>query len=387
MVKLNPKIIKKVENRLKKCGVEDLQTIDLKGEWDSSLSVKENYSLLEEKYHLTKRINRQERLDDITKFKEQQEKEEYEKVKIAFNEALKKLPVETRVIQTLFNPIKEYSQILVEKDSKVFGLIITGDAGIGKSFQTLKSYASLGLEEGKDFVYFQSYTTPVELVNLFWDNRDNKIIILDDVEGLFKDSKAINILKSVLWSSISGERFCEYHTTSTKLRSPSKFLFTSKIIIITNRIDKENDEHIRSLKSRCFVLNIQLTFEEKILLMYDIAKNVSSKLCLEERENVVDYFKECGLAVKNFDFRLLIKALFLREKKPEKWKVLVDEMMEVDEDMLYAIKIRDEITSVRNEKWVENTGYSVRKLQMVLKELNRRMGKFGKRKNAKTNGF
>ena len=384
MVKLNEKILKKVEKLLKKSGVEDLQTIDVLGEWDSSLTLNENFDLITEKYELKPIKTKQELLSDITRFKAEQEKEEYKKVKDAFNEALKNLPEETSAVQKVFNSVREYAQIISESD-KIYGLIILGEAGVGKSFQTLKSLAEKGLKEGKDFVYFQSYTTPVELVNLFWDNRDDKIIILDDVEGLFKDSKAANILKSVLWSSVGGERFCEYHTTSSKLRSPSKFLFTSKIIIITNKIDKDDDEHIRSLKSRCFVLKIELTFEEKIKLMYDIAKKIPSTLSPSERKGVVEYFKTKGVAVKNFDFRLLIKALFLREKKPDNWKALVDEMLEIDDLMLYAINIMDETTSTRNEKWVEETGYSVRTLRRVLNDVRKRMGT-KRKKDKRTNG-
>ena len=102
-------------------------------------------------------------------------------------------------------------------------------------------------KEKRDFVYLNTYTTPLALYKYLYDNKD-KLIVLDDVMGLFNNEKTLALLKSALWE-VDGKRLITMNTTSRLLEGyPLIFEFKGQVIFLSNRI-KEN-EHITALLSR-----------------------------------------------------------------------------------------------------------------------------------------
>ena len=87
----------------------------------------------------------------------------------------------------------------IERLTKMVGrglqpsLVITGSAGTGKTHIVKSTLEEMGLKESTDFVHFKGRATPAGLFVTLYENND-KIIVLDDCDSVFKDDDAENIL-------------------------------------------------------------------------------------------------------------------------------------------------------------------------------------------------
>lgn len=113
-----------------------------------------------------------------------------------------------------------------------------------------------------DYVYRSGHITPLSLYILLYENR-GRTIIFDDIEELFKNDTAVGILKAALWP-IKGKRIVTYTTTSDKIGdTPQEFEFYGGVILLANKIPREDSPTIQALSTRGLVIRINLTFKQK----------------------------------------------------------------------------------------------------------------------------
>lgn len=248
-----------------------------------------------------------------------------------------------------FRNIRNYLDIVL--NNNIFnGLIIEGETGIGKS-TIIKSILK---EKKRKFIYLNSYSTPLAFYKEVYRNR-NSIILLDDLEGLYKDVKGISILRALLNTDMV--RFIRYETTSSKLDVPNKFIFKGKIIILANNIrDKLNNATI----NRTIHRSISLTFQEKIDLMEKIIRFNYPELIDEKVKQIIEFIKKnADETIKNFTFRTIEKIVeyHLHTKY---WKELAFEELERDEDLVLIKKTIEDNKIVINQVryFIDETGKS-----------------------------
>ena len=110
--------------------------------------------------------------------------------------------------------MEDYLDMAVQGKASV---LIHSRAGLGKTYTTLKKL------EGKDYKYNSGFASPLALYKELYEHR-NKVIVLDDIEGMLKNQVAISILKAAL-----GNGTVSYLTTSKKLgEAPQEFEFNRK---------------------------------------------------------------------------------------------------------------------------------------------------------------
>lgn len=148
------------------------------------------------------------------------------------------------------------------------GLIITGPAGIGKTFnvlKTLKDYQAnvaplVGLDA--EIEVCAGHMTTVGLVQALWRNRhDANTLVLDDIDTVLDTLDAVNILKAAL--DTGSQRHVSYMTQNASLRKagiPQHFDYDGSVILITNQ-DMQNARgkmapHFKALVSRCFYFDL-----------------------------------------------------------------------------------------------------------------------------------
>lgn len=244
----------------------------------------------------------------------------------------------------------------------VFGLIVEGDAGLGKSFTTIKRLNDNKLVHEKDYIIFNTHSSPMELYECLYRNLD-KIIILDDISNLFEDEIKVNILMSALWSPTK-ERVIHWHTSSEKLKSPSYFTFTGKIIVLTNRLPS----HLDTLKSRCFHFELNFSYSDKLKLIHEIGK-------LEKIDKkVMKFIKDNSTEASNLNFRTLFKINEIYKANMDKgWKELANLELEVDEQRAIFLEVVKELQnkSVNEQicEFVRRSGRSRRQFHVLKKQL------------------
>jgi hypothetical protein len=193
------------------------------------------------------------------------------------------------------NPAKMFKNL--ERLTKMVGrgiqpsLVITGGAGLGKTYLVKKTLAEMGLEEAKQFVHFKGRATAAGLFVTIYENCD-KIIVLDDCDSVFKDDDAVNILKAALDSYDT--RKLSYISTKPLKDTygdpvPRHFEFTGKIIFISNISQSKLDS---AIKSRSFVADISMNTKQMFQRIDELKGDIETKIPTEIKEKALRIMKE-----------------------------------------------------------------------------------------------
>lgn len=340
---LKQKEVLKLENFAKKLLKDDYDTFDISQHIDREISVYENEQILKDKIITLYNIP----TIDKNKIQEKEvlEKEEA-KAEKGFQESVKNLTKEKNkeeIINEIFKIPIEYIKSVVKGFHNSF--IFLGEQGTGKTTTTLKVLE----KEKTKYCYHSGISTPKALFEFLYNHKDNEVLVFDDVAGLISNSYAISIILSALWSPTK-KRVITWNSTRGKLNIPSKFLFNSKIIIITNRIP--NNDYAKVVLSRCLLFELKISYFDKIKLMYAICKD----------RKIVDFIKENSSEfTQNFDLRLIKKAEKFKKYDENNWKNLIIPMLEeVDEEMELMKKYLKECSTIKEaeKRWCEETGNS-----------------------------
>jgi len=333
-----------MENKIKKMEIERLKnwcskrffepnnialdSRDINSEIDSSLSYGENKESLREKLKqilkepLTKNEVKNEReKEEFEKFK-QFKKDEQQANKLFELDVYRLKEDKTTTTDKYKIPI-EYIKSVARGYNKAF--IFLGGCGLGKSYITRQILA----KENIKFIESRGVNSPLGFYQfLYENNRKDLVLVLDDVSGLIDNPNAYSILLGVLWEGLAS-----WNSTTAKLKIPKQFVFNGRIIIIANRLKGELNEFVKDnnaevVKSRCLTYRIELSREEKIKMMYEIAKQDHKELTEEERVKIVDFIKKnTSQATEGFDLRtqFKIERLFLYDR--ENWKELAKPLL------------------------------------------------------------
>ncbi len=332
----------------------DQAEVDVEAEVDSSLHFDENWERIKDELGIKTET---EIMEDIKEWKEKIHKKRTEQFKKEFRETLEKVKEEGKAVGKYYKELRGYVRALIHSDQD--SLVIYSKAGYGKSYQVQATLKEEGLEYGRDYEVKTGYSTPMELYHTLYENRDN-VLILDDVEGIAHDQKALSLLKACTWS-VGENRTLTYSTTSSKLEAPKTFEFKGKIIICLNR-SVEGDPDFEALKSRSIYHELELTYQELVNGIFPkIAKN---KMEEEKAEEVVGFIRKNSNPACNLEIRDLIKAISLYEYAENEgvdWKPLVDGLIDSNPDLDLVWRLmKDSSKSVKEKirKFKEETGKS-----------------------------
>ncbi|HUS50524.1 MAG TPA: hypothetical protein VMZ91_10190 [Candidatus Paceibacterota bacterium] len=340
----------------------DYQLIDIEALWDNSITEAENMPLFEslieglsgsediekkiEGDKKTKKISVKNEKNEAERIALENLKKETEISKKEFEETLNKIKFETTdILEQAFAQTKALLQTLI-KSKEIFGLILKGESGIGKSYTTLKVLKDLDMKKGEDYDMLSAYTTPLEFYQFLYENKDNKIVILDDTMAFFNNPINIGIVLSSLWGE--GKRIVHYNSSSGKLKVPTSFIFNSKIVWCVNTLPKQ----LGAVKSRCFYHELEFSYQHKIKLLYEIAKIKKIDLKL------VDFIKDnSDELTEDLDFRLLMKVNDISKHNKE-WEAVARKLLGKTTNLTLLKQYLKESTTIGEAQklWCEQTG-------------------------------
>lgn len=264
--------------------------------------------------------------------------------KLKFEEQLEKIsntPSSVLLDELYFVP-RQFIDMVIEKKSK--GLLLYGEAGLGKSFNVKKRLIEHNLKEGIDFVLISGHITTLSLYKKLYYNQD-KLIILDDI-NILESKINLNMLKASL-----GDGIVEYSSSALK-DMPNQFQFNGRMIILLNDKPK-NNEHLKAVESRILVYHLEMDYQTKMSVLFDIVKAEYDGMKLEERQMIVKWVKEnTSEATKNLSIRLLFTLFEFFKHNKERWVVLAQSIIQNDE---YTTLI---IQNVGEKEFCQRTGLS-----------------------------
>lgn len=236
-------------------------------------------------------------------------------------------------------------------DGKVPSLIISGPPGLGKSFTVRQALAEkfpdgpeteeVFDEETGDVVtklHHDTVSGSISAVGLYqalWHTRDGGILVLDDVDDVFRDETALNLLKGALDSSPT--RIISWRKEARWLEEngiPDRFDFRGHVVFLTNidfeatiQSGKRDAEHFKALIDRsmylCLTLRTRRDFMIRIRQVAGGPEGMLVKnfgLTEEQSEEVLDFVTEHQTRFYNLSLRLVGQVALCMAADPVAWK-------------------------------------------------------------------
>jgi hypothetical protein len=162
-------------------------------------------------------------------------------------------------------------------NNNIRSLIVSGAAGVGKSY-TLEEKLNEALADGskvKQVTHIKGTISPIGLYMTLWENNaKGDIVVLDDIDSVFQDEEAMNLLKGALDSN--GRRVISWIKDSRFLEDrsiPNSFEYKGRVVFLTNIdlqavFDKGGRmaAHVGALMSRACYLDLGIHTAEQIMI-------------------------------------------------------------------------------------------------------------------------
>lgn len=330
---------------------------------DGHLSNSKNYDNLKAIKEALKQAIPKEEFKDLNIYKEQERK-------LLFEWKSHKIEAIDLTHIPQYNALREY----IKETIKGFipSTIIVGSGGLGKSVMTIKTLQE-ELKNPDDWEEITGFTTPLSLFQRLYEFRNKKVLMIDDTEGIFNNYKSISLLKGALWEK-NAKRLIQYTTTAKQnVNFPHTFEIKANLIILANRIPREQDISTSAMLSRANLVRIELSNKEILEIIGYILEN-NKELSEDDKKELFKILKDnITNAVKHFNFRTLDKLICHYKYNPSKAEELFKHSLDIDEDikiMETAMKIYPHQTTSQITYFMENTGKSRRTFFYIKKKCN-----------------
>lgn len=216
-------------------------------------------------------------------------------------------------------------------------LILNAPPGLGKTHQiktTLATYFDV-----ENVQYCSGFSSPLELYETLYHNRDN-IIVLDDIEGVASNQRAVSILKAVV-DTEGDKNFVEWKSKTSKLSDDvqDKFAFTGAIIMCFNHLP--DNGNVDALVDRSIYYEIDFDYWERCEIIAAIAREIEEDgLTQAERLHVAKWIIRESQPHDSISLRTLFKCYAKYKKAREidtiDWTGLAEEVLDFKKDEALA---------------------------------------------------
>jgi len=243
-------------------------------------------------------------------------------------------------------------------------LFLFGEGGIGKTETIMRTLEG----EKADAVYLNGVVTPLELYNLLYE-YNGKLVVLDDIEGVLNNARAISFLKGATYG-YKGKRMVCYPTNTPLLRAPESFEFTGQLILCMNKFPE--NAALESLYKRTVHYELKLSLAEKKSLLYQISEFPHKGIKHSQRKMVCEFLvSHLTEATKDVSLRDLFKSYEIYRYKRSEWKPLVLKLLKIDTDIDVYLKCAELGGSIKAQirMFAEITGKSRRTFFYIRKKV------------------
>jgi len=222
--------------------------------------------------------------------------------------------------------------------TSITSLIVSGSAGVGKSYTAEWALERLKQKFGIRYQIIRGMISPIDLYAVAYKMRnEGDIIVLDDADSIFDDETGLNILKSLLDTSV--ERKVSWYTDHHRFsgegpdKLPKDYTYRGSMVFLTNKnfqniLDMgkgQHIEHIHALMSRSIYLDLKMHSRREVCLwarhlvlhnhiLQQIGLNVA-----QERE-VVDWLVAHQNDLRELSIRTAIKLGKILRIDPATWQ-------------------------------------------------------------------
>ena len=202
-------------------------------------------------------------------------------------------------------------------------LIITGEAGVGKTYTVLNALKAAGLKPNLDYVIIKGMSTPKGMYRVLYENS-GKLVIFDDCDSVLKDPVSLNILKGALDSY---DTRVIHWLSERESDLPSSFVFDGRIIFISNYPKERMNP---ALISRSILVDVSMTTNEKIERIQKILPEIGPEnASMEAKTDSLDLMIDLQKEAFDFNLRTFLRILKVRTSNNVNgsWRELAEYMV------------------------------------------------------------
>lgn len=222
-------------------------------------------------------------------------------------------------------------------DASVRGLIVSGAAGIGKSYTVTQVLDGLKLQgKVKRIEAVSGYMTAVHLYMLLWRNREKgNVVVIDDADSIYADDSALNVLKAAL--DTKAKREISWYADSAVLKAENvdaQFVFEGSVVFITNlNFDgflssgrNRLSPHIEALMSRSLYLDLKLHERRAVMLWIEHLIGATNLLVndygltKEQQADAVKFLREHQTRTRHLSVRSAVLIGGMIRGNPDTWR-------------------------------------------------------------------
>lgn len=232
------------------------------------------------------------------------------------------------------------------KYSALKGLLVSGDAGTGKTYWVKKAFIDAKATGRVEYIKGASISAASLYVKLYLNRAKGRVVVLDDCDIIHKSPAERNAILDMIKGATDvtkGERPISWERASANqlMREndvPMRFDFQGTIVWITNDtvedIAKKVKNHWNAIGSRFNIVPVYLNIQEKLLYtIYLIEEcDMLGKKC-EGKDggyndkvisDTVKYIMDNYKGLHEITPRVATKIADIRENYPSNWKTLVN---------------------------------------------------------------
>lgn len=219
-------------------------------------------------------------------------------------------------------------------DGDVRALIVSGPAGLGKSFTVEKALEAWDPNATSHRIV-KGYVKAPSLYKLLYQHRNaGSVLVFDDADDVFLDETAIGLLKAAL--DTTDRRIISYMTEGSLIdeetaeRMPKSFEFRGTVVFISNinfdaMIERGSKlaPHLSALVSRAHYIDLAMHTQRDYLIRIrqvvkqGLLKNIG--LSDDAQADVVQFIEKNASRLRELSLRMALKIGTLRRKDDGRW--------------------------------------------------------------------
>ena len=210
-------------------------------------------------------------------------------------------------------------------------MIVSGPAGVGKSYSIMKTAESLK-NSGKQIEIVRGFVRPTGLYKILYENRHKHcVVIFDDADSVFMDDISLNILKTAC--DMTRTRTLSWLAETNMVdeseeRIPRQFEFEGAIIFITNYdfdnlIEKGNklSPHFQAMISRSLYLDLAMKSQrDYVIRIKQVVKTGMLRdtgMTAAEEKMILDFIDKNADRLRELSLRMVVKLANIYRIEPK----------------------------------------------------------------------